>query len=55
MLQELHTRLGVRSQRLIVVSPAGAPPRRMLELTALDVTIAVRDTLADATELLTAD
>ena len=53
LLHNLAMRLRNRSQRLIVVSPPQAPPRRVLELTALHLNAPVVDALADGLELLT--
>jgi stage II sporulation protein AA (anti-sigma F factor antagonist) len=36
LLHDVAQRLRRRSQMLVIVSPPGSPPRRMLELTALD-------------------
>lgn len=55
LLHDLAMRLRNRAQRLIVVSPASTPPRRVLDLTALSVNAPVADTLADGLELLGSD
>ena len=48
LLHDLAMRLRGRAQRLIVVSPEGTPPRRILELTALHTNAPVTELLADA-------
>lgn len=45
LLHELHDRLRVRSQRLVVVSPPGTAPRRVLDLTAFGERVALHDSL----------
>ncbi len=52
LLHDLAMRLRGRAQRLVVVSPQGTPPRRILELTALHTNAAVTDLLAEAIRLL---
>jgi stage II sporulation protein AA (anti-sigma F factor antagonist) len=52
LLHDLAMRLRSRAQRLIVVSPEGTPPRRILELTALYTNAPVTDALTDAIKLL---
>lgn len=52
LLHDLAMRLRGRAQRLVVVSPPGTPPRRILELTALYVNAPVADELAGALKLL---
>jgi anti-sigma B factor antagonist len=52
LLHELAVRLRQRSQRLIVVCPAQAPPRRVLELTALHSTVTILDDLPPAIQAL---
>ena len=52
LLHDLAMRLRGRAQRLIVVSPQGTPPRRILELTALYTNAPVTDVLADAIKML---
>lgn len=52
LLHDLAMRLRRRAQRLIVVSPQGTPPRRILELTALYANAPVTDVLADAIKML---
>lgn len=47
-LHELHDRLQVRSQRLIVVSPPGTSPRRVLDFTAFAERVHVEDSLSAA-------
>jgi anti-anti-sigma factor len=54
MLYELGKRLTLRSQSLVVVSPSGRPPRRVLELTGLPERVRVVETLAEANEAVTA-
>jgi anti-anti-sigma factor len=54
MLYELGNRLSLRSQSLIVVSPTGRPPRRVLELTGVPERVRVVDTLAAASDAVTA-
>lgn len=53
-LHDLALRLRQRWQRLIVVSPPSTPPRRVLELTALDSHTLILDELEPAIEALTA-
>lgn len=48
LLHDLARRLRQRSQLLVIVSPVGSPPRRVLELAALDAQTAVFDELAPA-------
>lgn len=48
MLHELDFRLRVRAQWLVVVSPSGRPPRRVLELTGVPERIRVAETVAEA-------
>jgi anti-anti-sigma factor len=52
MLHDLAGRLRQRSQQLIVVCPAGSPPRRVLELTGLITRTTVVDDLAPAIRTL---
>jgi stage II sporulation protein AA (anti-sigma F factor antagonist) len=52
LIHDLAMRLRSRAQRLIVVSPQGTPPRRILELTALTTNAPVTDALGDAIKLL---
>jgi stage II sporulation protein AA (anti-sigma F factor antagonist) len=47
-LHDLDHRLRVRSQRLVVVSPPGTPPRRVLDLTAFARRVTLIDSLAAA-------
>lgn len=54
LLHDLAMRLRNRAQQLIVVSPLGTPPRRILELTALYLNAPVADELGSAIELLRA-
>jgi stage II sporulation protein AA (anti-sigma F factor antagonist) len=48
LLHDLARRLRSRAQRLVVVSPAGTPPRRILELTALYLNAPIADLLEEA-------
>ncbi len=48
LLHELHDRLRARSQRLIVASPPGTVPRRVLDLTAFGTRVMLRDSVQDA-------
>ncbi len=50
LLHDLALRLRRRSQLLVIVCPPGSPPRRMLELTALDAQAVVVDGLETALE-----
>lgn len=52
LLHDLALRLRRRSQALILVCPAGSPPRRMLELTALDAQAVVLDEVERAIEAI---
>lgn len=52
LLHDLAMRLRNRAQRLIVTSPPGTPPRRILELTALYVNAPVADSLDSGLRLL---
>ncbi len=52
LLHDIARRLRQRSQRLVVVAPPSRPPRRILELTALDETATVVDQLEPALETL---
>jgi anti-anti-sigma factor len=52
LLHDLAMRLRSRTQRLIVVSPPGTPPRRVLELTALYLNAPIADELAEAVKQL---
>jgi anti-anti-sigma factor len=54
LLHDLALRLRRRSQMLIIVCPPGSPPRRMLELTALDAQAVVLDDLEPAIEAVRA-
>jgi anti-anti-sigma factor len=54
LLHDLALRLRQRWQRLIVVSPPQSPPRRVLELTALDSHTLIVDQLPPAIEALQA-
>jgi anti-sigma B factor antagonist len=54
LLHDLALRLRRRSQLLVIVSPPGSPPRRMLELTALDAQAVVLDALEPAIEAIRA-
>ena len=50
MLYELGNRLSLRSQSMVVVSPADQPPRRVLELTGVPERVQVVETLAEANQ-----
>lgn len=52
LLHDLAMRLRSRTQRMIVVSPPGTPPRRILELTALYLNAPITDALAEAIKQL---
>ena len=52
LLHDIAMRLRNRAQRLIVVSPPGTAPRRILELTALYMNAPVADELDDGMQLL---
>ena len=52
MLHDLAARLRHRAQQLIVVSPTGSPPRRVLDLTALYVNAPISEDLGSAVSLL---
>jgi len=52
LLHDLALRLRRRSQMLIIVSPPGSPPRRMLELTAIDAQAAVLEDVEAAIEVI---
>ena len=54
MIYELGKRLSLRSQSLVVVSPSGRPPRRVLELTGVPERVRVVETLAEAVEAVAA-
>src|SRR5579872_21989 len=47
LLHELHDRLQLRGQRLIVVCPAGTGPRRVLELTGFGDRVPLEDSAGD--------
>jgi anti-anti-sigma factor len=51
-LHDLASRMRERWSRLIVVSPPSSPPRRVLELTALDTHTLILDELDPAIEAL---
>lgn len=51
LLHDLAMRLRNRAQRLVVVATPGTPPRRVLELTALDANAPVVDTRVRAIRL----
>lgn len=53
LLHDVAMRLRNRAQRLIVVSPPQTPPRRILDLTALQVNAPVVDTFESGMKLLT--
>ncbi len=52
LLHDLAGRLRERSQQLVVVSPPGSPPRRVLELTGLITRTTVVDDLAPAVQAI---
>jgi anti-anti-sigma factor len=52
LLHDLALRMRQRWQRLVVVSPPSSPPRRVLELTALDSHTLILDDLDAALEAL---
>jgi anti-anti-sigma factor len=52
LLHDLALRLRRSTQMLIIVSPPGSPPRRVLELTALDAQAVVLDDLLAAVEAI---
>jgi anti-anti-sigma factor len=52
VLHDLAQRLRRRTQMLVIVCPPGSPPRRMLELTALDTQAVVLDELGPAIEVV---
>jgi anti-anti-sigma factor len=52
LVHDLAMRLRNRAQRMIVVSAPGTPPRRILDLTALDVNATVADALEPGLSLL---
>ena len=52
LLHDLAQRLRRRSQMLVIVCPPGSPPRRMLELTALDAHAVVLDDVERAIEAI---
>lgn len=54
LLHDLAMRLSSRAQRLIVVSPPETAPRRILDLTALDVNAPVVDALEGGLGMLSA-
>ena len=54
LLYELHLRLRRRRQGFVVISPAGTPPRRVLELTAFDQRAALAEDLEGAVAALRA-
>lgn len=43
LLHELNNRLRVRSQKLVVISPPGTMPRRVLDLTAFGSQVRLED------------
>lgn len=51
VLHDLAMRLRARAQRLIVVSAPATPPRRILELTALDANASIADALEQGLRL----
>jgi anti-anti-sigma factor len=52
LLHDLSVRLRQRWRRIVVVSPASSPPRRVLELTALDSHTLILDELEPAIDVL---
>jgi len=52
LLHDLALRLRQRAQRLVVVSPADSPPRRVLELTALSTNAPLVEDLESALSLV---
>lgn len=48
LLHELNDRLSLRAQRLVVVCPGGAAPRRVLELTGFGHRVPLEESLARA-------
>ena len=46
LLHELSQRLRVRSQQLVVISPPGTMPRRVLDLTAFGTQVTLEDSVA---------
>ena len=52
LLHDLALRLRHRAQRLVVVSPADSPPRRVLELTSLSTNAPLVEELESALSLL---
>ncbi len=52
LLHDLATRMRQRWSRLVVVCPPSSPPRRVLELTALDSHTLILDTIEPAIETL---
>ena len=52
LLHDLALRLLHRAQRLVVVSPADSPPRRVLELTSLSTNAPLVEELESALSLL---
>lgn len=49
LLYLINTRLRARSQRLVVISPPGTMPRRVLDLTAFGDQVTLEDGSADST------
>lgn len=52
LLHDLATRMRQRWSRLVLVCPPSSPPRRVLELTALDSHTLILDTIEPAIEAL---
>lgn len=52
LLHDVAMRLRQRAQQLVVISPAGSPPRRVLELTALHVNAPLAEDLGAALALI---
>jgi anti-sigma B factor antagonist len=55
LLHDVAQRLQRRGQRMVVVCPPGATPRRVIELTGLSSSAPVLDGLAEALEMLSVD
>jgi len=47
LLHDLHDRLELRGQRLVVVSPTGTGPRRVLDLTGFGERVPLEDSVRD--------
>jgi stage II sporulation protein AA (anti-sigma F factor antagonist) len=55
LLHDLALRLRQRSQKLVIASPHGSPPRRVLELAAVHVTSRILDGREQAIQALSED